>query len=111
MIATLNRKELAMIYVGYQATPVSGKLQELKACHKQLRDIAETNGARQVAGFEVTLGQAPGSLVYIVAYDDADCYVASTNALAQAAAWQEAEGLIASSNSAVLQPLPYSQIQ
>lgn len=100
-----------MIYVGFQATPVPGKGEELKSYHKQLREIAQSHGARQIAGFEVALGQALGSLIYIVAYEDGDAYLASTKAVAESAAWEKALALVASSESAVLAPLPDSQIQ
>lgn len=100
-----------MFYVGYQSVPVPGKAEELKAYHRQLREIAEAHGVRQVAAFEVSLGQAPGSLIYIVGYEDADSYMAATKALADSAAWKQAAGLIASAESAVLRPLPDSRIQ
>ena len=66
---------------------------------------------RQVAAFEVALGQAPGSLIYIVGYEDADSYLAATKALADSVVWKQAEALITSAESAVLQPLPDSRIQ
>lgn len=100
-----------MFYIGYQSTPVPGKAEELKACQRQLREIAEANGAKQVAAFQVTLGQAPGSTIYIVSYEDDDAYMASMKALMDSVAWKQAEPLIASAESAVLQPLPDSRIQ
>ena len=100
-----------MIYIGYQITPVPGKLNDVLNANKQLREIAEANGARQVGGFQVTLGPDSGSLVYIVAYPDADAYLAAGKALADSAATKQLEACTASQSSSALQPLPDSALQ
>ena len=98
-----------MIYVGYQATPVPGKLDELLTAHRQAKDIAEANGASQIGAFQVAIGPDAGSLFYIVGYKDVDAYAAVDQALADT--MKQAAPFIASSSSAVLKPLPESGLQ
>ena len=100
-----------MIYVGYQVTPVPGKLNDVLAVHKQAKEISEACGAQQIGGFQITLGQDARSLFYLVAYRDSDAFIAVTKALEDSAAMKQADAWIASSSSAVLQPLPGSALQ
>lgn len=100
-----------MIYLGYQVTPVPGKLNDLLAAYKDAKDISEAHGATQVGGFQITLGPDAGSLFYIVAYRDADAFAAVTQALGASLVMQRAEECVASASSAVLQPLPNSSLQ
>src|SRR6516162_8487532 len=67
-------KGIHMFYIGYQMTPVPGKLDELKSRTSRLKEIATSHGAKQIAGFEVAVGPNQGSLFYIVGYKDADAY-------------------------------------
>jgi hypothetical protein len=111
LIVTFARKENPMIYVAYHMTAVPGKLDELMERTSRLKEIAESRGAKQLGGFHVSLGQNVGSLLYIVSYENADTYGAVAEALSQSADFKQAVAVTASSESAVLQPLPGSPIQ
>ena len=100
-----------MFYIGYQLTPVPGKLDELKAKISHLKGISESHGAKTIGGFEVAVGPNQGSLFYIVGYKDADAYAAAGKALNDKGDFKQALALIASSASAVLQPLSDSAIK
>jgi hypothetical protein len=100
-----------MIYVGYQVTPVPGKLDDLLTAYAQVKEIAEANGAKQIGGFTVALGPDAGSVLYIVAYQDADAYNAVGKALASSDVMKRAQSLIATASSAALRPLPDSRLQ
>ena len=100
-----------MIYIGYQITPVPGKLNELLERIAGARKIAESHGAKQIGGFQISIGPSTGSLFYIVGYKDAETYRAVGKAINDSADMKQALALTASSSSAALQPLPGSPIQ
>jgi hypothetical protein len=95
-----------MIYIAHQLTPVPGKIEELLSKASRLTEVLKSHGEKQIAGFVVGLGQNVGSLVYIVSYDDAAAYQACQKAMMDTPDFKQLNGLIASSSSAALQPLP-----
>jgi hypothetical protein len=100
-----------MIYIAHQITPVSGKLDELLERASRMTEVLKSHGEKQIGGFVVSLGQSVGSLVYIVAYENADAYAAVQKAMSESADFKQIGVLIASSSSAALQPLPGWPIQ
>lgn len=105
------REPLPALYIGMLITPVPGMAEALLTTTSSARQIAEANGARPVAGFQVSLGPNQGSLIYIVGYDDDQAYLKTTKALADSGYTHEVEPLIASSSSSVLEMLPEAALQ
>jgi hypothetical protein len=100
-----------MIYIAHQLTPVPGKTEELLTKASGLTAVLKSHGEKQIAGFVVGLGQSVGSLIYIVAYENAAAYEACQKAMMDTPDFKQLNGLIASSSSAALQPLPGWPIQ
>lgn len=100
-----------MIYVAYQMTAVPGKAAELAEAISSASRLSESYGVKQVAGFRVALGNDVGSLVYIVAFKDAEAYAAMEHAMNESPDIRRAVAITASSLSAVLEPLPGSPLQ
>lgn len=99
------------LYIGILITPVPGMAEAFLAMTSSARQVAEANGARPLAGFQVSLGPNQGSLFYIVGYEDDQAYLNTRKALADSGYNREVEPLIASSSSSVLQLLPEAAIQ
>jgi len=97
-----------MFFVTNQITPAPGKVGELRKAAARATDVAKAHGEKLIAGFQIAMGQDVGSLVYISAYDDGDAYTAAMKAVEESGDGEKVGKLIASSVSAVLQPLPDS---
>jgi hypothetical protein len=100
-----------MIYVAHQITPMPGKTGELIEAASRMTESLRSHGEKQIGGFVVSLGQSVGSLIYIVAYEDAAAYAAVQKAMNDSTDFKNIGSLIISTSSAVLQPLPGWPIQ
>ena len=110
-----STKGSSMIYFGYQVTPVPGKRNALIEANARFKKIIESQGGRAVGSFRVSLGQGDGDLIYLLAYEDMAAATAAGEKLENDSDYQalvrQTEPLTASVTSALLQPLPDSELQ